>query len=480
MTQHPVLLVEDTPSLSVVYEDQLRSAGIGCDMAETGAQALEFLNQRSYKAILLDLKLPDMDGFDILRNLNDMGVDSAVIVITAHGSMNMAVEAMQLGAKDFLVKPFAKERLITTVKNAIETATLQSEVTSIKEDLGRPSFQGFVGSSLPMQAIYKTIASVATSKASVFITGESGTGKEVCAEAIHNASPRRTEPFVPLNCGAIPSELIESEIFGHLKGSFTGATADRPGAALMANKGTLFLDEICEMDINLQSKLLRFLQTGKVQKVGSSKLEDVDVRIVCATNRDPLVEVEAGRFREDLYYRLHVVPIHLPPLRERAGDVLEIAEDFLKRFSREEGKAFTAYTPEAQDKLVTYGWPGNVRELQNVIRNAVVLNEGEQLDASMMTFSERSGQPAPTPITATPTMTAPAPSVAAATPAQPAQSGPNSVSLGRSYKEIEQDVIEKTISMCGGSIPKAAKLLQLSPSTIYRKREGWIEVTAGS
>ena len=475
MTNAPILLVEDTPSLSIVYQDELESAGLESVLAETGQAALDLLAQYPFKLVLLDLKLPDMDGFDILRQLSDRGHDATVIVITAHGSMKMAVEAMQLGAKDFLVKPFAKERLITTVKNSLEAAALKTEVTAIKEDIGRESFHGFVGSSLTMQAVYRTIASVAKSKASVFITGESGTGKEVCAEAIHKASPRHTGPFIALNCGAIPKDLIESEIFGHVKGAFTGATGDRPGAAMQANKGTLFLDEICEMDINLQSKLLRFLQTGKVQKVGGSKLEDVDIRIICATNRNPLAEVEAGRFREDLYYRLHVVPVHLPPLRERGGDVLEIANAFLSSFGQEEGKSFDGFAPEAQDKILAHHWPGNVRELQNVIRNAVVLNDASMIGADMLADLQAPSAPqapiaaaANTPLS--PSSITPNPLASAQLPSS---TGNDIVALGRPYKDIEKDVIEKTIVTCGGSIPKAAQLLQLSPSTIYRKRESW-------
>ena len=237
-----------------------------------------------------------------------------------------------------------------------------------------------------MQAVYRTIEAVAASDATVFITGESGTGKELAAEAIHKLGRRSTKPFVAINCGAIPRELISSQLFGHLKGSFTGAIDDRPGAVKQAEGGTLFLDEICEMQLDLQPELLRFLQTGTFRPVGSTKTEKVDVKIVCATNRDPLAEVSTGRFREDLYYRLSVVPLPMPPLRDREDDVIEIAEEFIAVFSKREGKAPLSLSDEAIQKLVAYDWPGNVRQLQNVIRRAIIMNEGKVLEASMLSI----------------------------------------------------------------------------------------------
>jgi len=303
------------------------------------------------------------------------------------------------------------------------------------------------------------IEAVGRSSASVFVTGESGTGKEVCAQAIHLSSTRKDKPFIALNCAAIPKDLIESEIFGHLKGAFTGATSNREGAAMAANGGTLFLDEICEMDLSLQSKLLRFLQTGSVQKVGSDKLEKIDVRIVCATNRDPRLEVEEGKFREDLFYRLHVVSIHLPPLRERDNDVIEIAKVLLDQISEEEAKVFNSFSDDAKKRLLDYGWPGNVRELQNVVRNAVILNDGDTIDADMLQLTGTVSSARNMKSTVT---------------SEVPPTGPElRISLGRSYDEIEREIVEATIGHCNGSIPKAADLLQVSPSTIYRKRENW-------
>ncbi|WP_282604558.1 sigma-54 dependent transcriptional regulator [Pelagibius sp. Alg239-R121] len=475
-----VLLVEDTPSLSIVYQEYLSKAGVKTELAETGADALRLLESGRFRVVLLDLKLPDMNGIDILKQITERGLPAAVVVITADGSINTAVDAMRLGAYDFIVKPFSEDRLITTTRNALERIELQATVETIRDDFGRDRFQGFIGSSLSMQGVYRAIESVARSKATVFVTGESGTGKEVCAEAIHRASPRKSMAFVPLNCAAIPKDLIESEIFGHLKGAFTGATSDRSGAASQAHGGTLFLDEICEMDLALQTKLLRFLQTGKIQPVGGDKLQAVDVRIICATNRDPAQEVEEGRFREDLFYRLHVVPIHLPPLRERQNDPVEIAQTFLRDYAKEESKAFKGFAPETETALLNHTWPGNVRELQNVIRNTVVLHDGEEVLPEMLPQSLGNS-----PVLQRPESGAEAPRVAAQSsrmitgPANGALGSANQLAgsafdiAGLKLWQIEKQAIEATIAACGGSIPKAATQLGISPSTIYRKKESW-------
>lgn len=466
-SQTRVLLVEDTPSLSIVYQEYLSKAGLQSELAETGADALRLLESGRFRVVLLDLQLPDMNGIEILKQITERGLPASVVVITADGSINTAVDAMRLGAYDFIVKPFSEDRLITTTRNALERIELQATVETIKDDFGRDRFQGFIGSSLPMQGVYRAIESVARSKATVFITGESGTGKEVCAEAIHRAGSRKTKAFVPLNCAAIPKDLIESEIFGHLKGAFTGATADRSGAAAQADGGTLFLDEICEMDLSLQTKLLRFLQTGKIQPVGGDKLHPVDVRIICATNRDPLKEVEEGRFREDLYYRLHVVPIHLPPLRDRQSDPVEIAQAFLLEYAKEESKAFTGFSAETQSLLLNHAWPGNVRELQNVIRNTVVLHDGAEVLPEMLpqTFGAVPVMQSPAEAPRTPNLPAP--------PGAPTADGTQITIEGLKLWQIEKQAIESTIAACGGSIPKAATKLGISPSTIYRKKESW-------
>jgi two-component system repressor protein LuxO len=303
-----------------------------------------------------------------------------------------------------------------------------------------------------MQAVYRTLETAAASRATIFVTGESGTGKELAAEAIHKLSPRRDGPFLAINCAAIPKDLIESEIFGHVRGAFTGAVADRIGAAQAADGGTLFLDELCEMDLSLQGKLLRFIQTGSFQPVGSTQLRRTDVRFVCATNRDPLREVREGRFREDLYYRLHVVPVVLPPLRDRGEDVIAIAETMLARAAAEERKAFRGFSDDAKAALLAHRWPGNVRELENAVRTAVVLHDAELVTAAML--------PNPLPR-----------SLAAPMPA-PSPPAPGRARI-RPLAEVEREAIEQAVALCDGNIVKAAAELGMSPSTLYRKRAAW-------
>jgi len=460
MARPYVLIVEDSPSLAALYQEYLHGEPWDVAVAETGTAALALLRAHSPQAVLLDIRLPDMDGFDILRTMIAEKMTSSVVVMTAHGSINTAVDAMRLGAFDFIVKPFPPERLVVTLRNALEHQRLNRIVETFKDDLNRQTYCGFIGGSLTMQAVYRIIDQAAKSRATVFVTGESGTGKELCAEAVHRRSPRANGPFVAINCGAIPKDLMESEIFGHVRGAFTGATSDRDGAAARANNGTLFLDEICEMDLNLQTKLLRFIQTGTFQRVGGSKLEDVDVRFVCATNRDPLKEVEAGRFREDLFYRLHVIPVHLPPLRERDDDVVAVANRFLVDFAKEEGKTFKQFSAEAEAVIRSYDWPGNVRQLQNVVRNVVVLNDAEVVEPAML----------PPPLNkVVPSLPRAGASVAVvAAAAEIATAGDI-----RPLWQVEKETIERAIALCDGNIPRAAAMLGISPSTIYRKKVSW-------
>jgi DNA-binding NtrC family response regulator len=471
-----VLLVEDTVSLARTYMEYLKGGTYEVSHVETGKEAYAALEREAPAAVLLDLVLPDADGLDILKNISERGLNTAVVVITAHGSINTAVEAMRLGAFDFLVKPFTPERLKVTLDNALEHRRLTDIVETYRSNFDRHEYFGFIGSSLAMQGVYRIIDSAAPSKATVFITGESGTGKEICAEAVHRQSPRADKPFIAINCGAIPKDLMESEIFGHKKGAFTGAVSDRDGAAAQADGGTLFLDEICEMDLQLQTKLLRFLQTGTFQKVGGSQMEQVDIRIVCATNRDPFEEVAAGRFREDLFYRLHVLPIHLPPLSQRDADVIEIAEFFLDEFSREERKHFQRFAPETEAVLQGYSWPGNVRQLQNVVRNMIVLNDGEEITPDML--------PAPLDklvgaVPATPNRRASDRNPKSAFAVDVGNDGGRTPDeMIRPLAEVERDVIERAIDLCGGNVPKAAALLGISASTIYRKKAVWEKVSA--
>ncbi|SEA76852.1 sigma-54-dependent transcriptional regulator [Rubrimonas cliftonensis] len=467
----PILLVEDTPSLSAYYAALLRKAGLDVHCAMTAAEAVARHSEHRHRVVLLDLMLPDGDGLDVLREMRAADPDVAAIVITANGSINRAVAAMRGGAHDFLVKPFDEARLLRSVEAAVAMARAPSGPRVAET---RPGLAGFIGSSETMREIQETVREVARSTATVFITGESGTGKEVCAQAIHAESPRRDAAFIPLNCGAIPRDLIESEVFGHLKGSFTGAIADKPGAAQAADGGTLFLDEVCEMEPNLQTKLLRFLQSGSIQPVGSATARKVDVRIVCATNRDPQAEVAAGRFRSDLFYRLFVVPVHLPPLRERGRDVVEIGEALLARYAGEEGKAFRRLSPEVEAAFLGYGWPGNIRELQNVLRNIAVLRDGDAVTLSMLPdrIAEGAASPARLGDGLIDPASAAAPPTPAADAAPPLRDRLRPL-VGAALAQMEREFIEATIEACEGSIPRAARILEVSPSTLYRKREGW-------
>jgi two-component system repressor protein LuxO len=454
-----LLLVEDTPSVLQLYHEVLARLDVVLIDADTGAGAHAVLRETVPDVVLLDLELPDIDGFEILRAIKKRGLPSAVIVVTGHGSVKIAVEAMREGAYDFIIKPFAPDRLLVTVRNALERRHLES--LAVANDIAKNGrFFGFIGSSLPMRAVYNVIESTAKSRATVFITGESGTGKELCAQAIHLLSPRRDGPFVAVNCGAIPRELMESEMFGHVKGAFTGATTTREGAIGRAGGGTLLLDEICEMDLALQVKLLRVLQSGEFSKVGSGEVERSDVRYLCATNRDPWVEVQAGRLREDLYYRLHVVPCAIPPLRERDRDVLSLARHFLALYAEEEGKTFADFEPKAIEALTRYSWPGNVRELQNVLRNIVLLNDGPIVTAAML--SRLDPHPAQPLVGGGPGLE---------TPRLASESSRN-VAV-KPLWQVEKRAIEEALASCGGNVPRAAAVLEVNPSTIYRRKAEW-------
>lgn len=476
-----VMLVEDSPSLAEVYKQYLSKEDITLFVARNGGEAIEATAKHRPELVLLDLKLPDIAGEEVLKHIKEQDPSCCVIIITAHGSIDIAVDLMRLGANDFLQKPIDAARLLTTVRNSIENMRLRSLVADLSTKYERNKFHGFIGSSMPMQSVYKTIEAAASSSATIFITGESGTGKEVCAEAIHKQSARKSEPFIALNCGAIPKDLIESEIFGHVKGAFTGAQTDRKGAAEQADGGTLFLDEIGEMDMDLQTKLLRFIQSGIVKKVGGSKEVKLNVRFICATNKDPLNQVREGSFREDLYYRLNVVPIHLPPLRERDSDISQLANYFLKKFATSEGKLFQKFSKDVIKTLTSYGWPGNVRQLQNVIQNIVVLNDDKIVELHHL----------PTPLNQ------PAlriekqttliqnindinysdsnPNGQSASEDSPVEFNATSkpISTIRPLAESEREIIENAIEFCEGNIPKAAALLEVSPSTIYRKKQAW-------
>ncbi|MGB5836644.1 MAG: sigma-54 dependent transcriptional regulator [Albidovulum sp.] len=453
MIDPPLLLIEDTPSLQLIYQSVLRTAGHDVRCADDAAAGLQAFLEIRPRVVLLDLMLPDRDGLDLMREMLTISPETHVIVITANASIDRAVAAMRAGAYEFLVKPFDEQRLL----NAISNAQPGSGSSSVQLDTQQSMPGIFIGTSEPMRAIYTKIRSVARSMATVFITGESGTGKELCAQAIHDFSNRALSPFVPVNCGAIPPEMLESEIFGHVKGSITGAISDKTGAAAAADCGTLFLDGICEMDFSLQTKFLRFLQTSTFQPVGATRSQKVNTRIICATHRDPLQEMRQGRLREDLYYRLHVVPIHMPPLRERGEDVIALAEAALARFSQEEGRDIRTLDPDVKNLFCALGWPGNVRQLLNVMRHVVVLNDERSVTRKMLPSELQQDQKTEDVLSdVSPNLHLPVDGL-----------------IGRTLAEIERLIIEETIARHGGSVPKASRVLDVSPSTLYRKIEAW-------
>ena len=460
-----LLLVEDDVLLAQKYIDTLQSELCRVTHVTNGQAALQSLQKELPDVILLDLLLPDIHGLEVLTQIQEQAFPVTVVVVTSQAGAEIAVKALHLGVFDYLVKPVDAERLITTVRNALERNELRRCLYQ-HQGLPRDRFAGFIGLSPVMQAMYRIIESAASSSANVFITGESGTGKELCAEAIHYRSARTRKPLVSINCAAIPRELLESELFGHTKGAFTGATSDRKGAAAEANGGTLFFDEICDLDLDLQAKLLRFIQSRRFRRVGDNNDEITDVRFVCATNRDPLAEVHAGRFREDLYYRLFVVPIELPPLRSRGDDILLLARNFLQKYADEESKNFDGYSQDAEQKMRVYEWPGNVRQLQNLIHKLVVIHDGGLVDASMLALPHDSG-----------VLHAKDQDRASLTQASYTAKQSDTL-VNASIRPLwleEKEIIERAIELCGGNVLDAAERLGISDSTIYRKRRKWFQ-----
>ena len=394
-TQNKLLVIEDDPVLTRLIGHWLESQFWHTEFVASLKTARESLTSQKYDLILLDLSLPDGDGIEFLRSITNQSQNPTTIVMTARGSVTTAVTAMQAGAYDFLVKPFTSERLIITLSNAFERQKLNHIVNHYPPSETNPNQDatpaldgcdpaiaalGMIGASLPMRELARRIRQVAPSRAAVFLHGESGSGKELAAAAIHHLSPRNGKPFIAMNCAALPKELIESEIFGHVKGAFTGAVVEREGAARLAHGGTLFFDEIAEMDLTIQAKLLRFIQTGEFKRVGASTSEQSDIRFICATHRDLRLESAAGRFREDLYYRLVVMPLTVPPLRDRGDDFILLARQFIRQYSAEEGRKFTDLNPEIIRIFRNYNWPGNIRQLQNILRQMIVMSDRDSDD----------------------------------------------------------------------------------------------------
>jgi len=375
-TKGKILVVDDEKSMREILEIFLKSEGYGVWLAENGDRATEAVKKDIYDLIITDMNMPKVGGLELLKNVKQITPDTVVVIITAFGTTESAVEAMKLGAYDYIQKPFQMDDIRLVVKNALEKQKLQKDVSILKQQLKPPSLENIIGRSQSMQSLFSVISKTAESNASVLVVGESGTGKELVAKAIHSLSPRKDNHFVAINCAAIPEGLLESELFGHMKGAFTGATSNKQGLFELANEGTLFLDEIGEMPMNLQAKLLRVIEGGMFRRVGGVSDLNVDVRIISATNKNIQALIEQGQFREDLYFRLNVLSVKIPPLRERRDDIPLLMDHFLKKFSGDKKR----FSPEATELLKNYQWKGNVRELENITERVVLLCDSDIID----------------------------------------------------------------------------------------------------
>ncbi len=375
-----ILIVDDEKGMRDLLSIMLRNDGRRVDAAESATRARELVSKTSYDLIISDIAMPDGSGVDVLRAAKEIQPDTIVILITAYASTESAIEALKLGAYDYIIKPFDIEEMRIVLKNALERRQLERENTLLKRELKESSrFDDLVGESPAMEKVRAMLDRVASTNSTVLIWGESGTGKELAARAIHRRSPRRAKQFVSINCGALPDELLESELFGHVKGSFTGAVATKKGLFEVADGGTIFLDEIGDTSPAMQIKLLRVLQEREIRRVGGTEQLEVDVRVIAATNQDLESLVREKRFREDLFYRINVIAIQMPPLREKREDIPVLANHFLAKCTRMMGKKIREISPEAMRQLMEYGWPGNVRELENVIERAVALETTDQI-----------------------------------------------------------------------------------------------------
>jgi len=426
-----ILIVEDERAQREALAGYLRKAGYKVATVATGTEALE--GNSVPDVVLLDLRLPDMHGLDLLKKLREKNLDAEIIVITAYGTVRTAVEAMKLGAFDYLTKPVDLDELLLIIDRALEKHEREMEVNFLREEVERfrPKTE-LIGESAAIKEVLSMIYRVAPSSATVLITGESGTGKELVARTLHVASPRKNRRFVAVSCAAIPESLLESELFGYERGAFTGATKSKPGKFELADGGTLFLDEIGDLPLALQVKLLRVLQEKEVERLGSTLPRKVDVRIIAATNQDLREKVKEGSFREDLFYRINTINIHIPPLRERKKDILPLAEFFLRKFSREMRKDIKGFDREAKKALLSYQWPGNVRELINVVERAVVLSRKNIITADLLAL-EPLKSPFPT------------------------------------LEELEREHIKKAIELAGGNLTRASELLGIHRNTLRVK-----------
>jgi two-component system response regulator HydG len=441
-----VLIVDDDEGHAEALAEGLEVDGFACRIAPSGKAGVELASEQSFDAVLTDLVMHDLSGIEVLKEVRRLQPDAAVLLITGHGSLETAIDAMREGATDYLQKPVRLAELRARLSRALEAHRLRRENVELRRQIDkRFGFEGIVGHSPAMQRVFEILGQVSGTNATVLVLGESGTGKELVARAIHANSPRSARRFVAVNCAALSEGLIESELFGHVKGAFTGAVAAKEGRIVYADGGTLFLDEVGDMPLATQAKLLRVLETREVQPVGGNSLQRVDIRLVAATNRDLRRMVREGTFREDLLFRLQVVAVELPPLRQRAGDVPLLMEHFLVELSAQHGRAVRGIAPEARAALVRYEWPGNVRELRNVVENMVLLARGDVLELEDVPESVRQGGEAA------------------------GQRAEGYRLAGRSLAEVERDLIEADLDLAGGNREKAAKILGIGERTLYRK-----------
>ncbi|MCG3118722.1 MAG: Regulatory protein AtoC [bacterium] len=375
-----ILVVDDEPNVSRSLALNLTVAGYQVQEAQSGEEAIRLAEKEIYDLVLCDLRLAKMNGIEVLHRIKQGSPDTEVLLMTAFAAVETAVQAMKAGAYDYIAKPFQHDELLLTVRKALEHNHLRLRVRLLEQRMRETyGIENMVAASASMQAVLRTVAALAGTDATVLITGESGTGKELVANAIHQLSAWRDQPFIAVNCGALPEQLLESELFGHVRGAFTGAMTNKRGLAEAANGGSLFLDEVGDAPLSIQVKLLRFIETGEIRRVGDTQLQYVKVRVITATNRDLQQMIRAGTFREDLYYRLNVIPLHIPPLRERRDDILLLAQHFLKKHAQRLKRRHLQLAPEAQSCLLQYNWPGNVRELSHAIEHAVTLSSHEIL-----------------------------------------------------------------------------------------------------
>ncbi|WP_455379468.1 sigma-54-dependent transcriptional regulator [Petrachloros mirabilis] len=440
-----ILVVDDDADMREMILDMLKDRGHQVTIAGSGLDALRMLGEEDYAVVLTDLRMKGMQGMELLTEIKRNYPDINVILMTAFGSVETAVEAMKHGASDYLTKPVKKEELVRVIERVVREAALRREVNRLRKEVHKEySFHQILGKSKPMQAVFDLIKRVADSPTNVLITGESGTGKELVAKAIHFNSDRKDAPFIPVNCAAIPEQLLESELFGHMRGSFTDAKMDKRGLFEEAQKGTLFLDEISELPLMLQAKLLRAIQEKEIRRVGANKPVPVDVRIIAATNLNLGEEVKAKRFRDDLYYRLNVIEIKLPPLRDRREDIPLLVEAFLRKCGETRGKVVKGVSESALAMLLDYSWPGNVRELENVIERAVTLSRGEKIAPDDLPPSVQGARGDRRVLDEAAEKTLP-------------------------LHELEKEYIKKILEKMGGNKYQAAQTLGIDRKTLYRK-----------